>query len=267
MEKFMDRVIDAICSRCSGESYKNPKIFTRGKYNREDNPNILILKNKPLNGDIFYNICNAFDIFMGLDGNIDSDTLIRVIMGGEYKSIHKDEHFHNYVKPPLLYFYTNRNEIFLRHGLEQIDKLECGDIFPPINSFRNVVGEDSYPIEIDRVPFGYNRIDKVDQCGFCSNHDWYKEWNIVKGFITLKDFDALGGKIINSEKRDHLYAKSKIHLSKWYFLYQCTDESDQRILYLKKNGVNVIEQRVLTKFFKMVKILCDKMEVLNLVKI
>merc|ERR1711935_485381 len=129
------------------------------------------------------------------------------------------ETFYNNIRPTLEYFYKNRNEIFIRHGLEcraGIDKkLFKNDIFPANGSYLAVDKLDSYPIEIDRVPFGYIKCIDKKQNGFCSNHGNLMEWNRVKGYITYKEFINNGGKIINTNKRDHLYAKSSINVNNW----------------------------------------------------
>ena len=107
------------------------------------------------------------------------------------------ERFYNIIRPSLFYFYNNRNEIFIRHGLEYINKCDVNGLFPPNKSFLAVDKLNSYPIEIDRVPFGYMTTDTNQQKGFCSNHGRKMEFNKIKGFITYKEFINNGGKIIN----------------------------------------------------------------------
>jgi hypothetical protein len=272
MDEFLDRFIDIMCNRCSGTAYINDKIFRRGFCVHDTNLNMITLSNGLIDNEyfknrFFNNFCLCYDAFSILNGKIDTKNLLDILLNGN--SIVKgntDVHFHDYIKPTLFYFYKNRNEIFLRHGLEKLEKLGSDTIFPPINSFRVITDEDCYPIEIDRIPFGYARMDKVNQCGFCSNHDWNKNWNLVKGFITLKDFDLHHGKIINVAKRDHLYARSVIDIHHWYFIYQGVDDNDPQLEYLRSSNVCTIDQRLLSKFFKLFKLLHDKIAILNLVQ-
>ena len=86
----------------------------------------------------------------------------------------------------------------------------------------------------------------------------------MKGFITLDSFDRLGGKIVNSNERDHLYAKSEISLNNWIFLTQNIDhKKNKQIINLSKNDICVLPQETLAKFFMLVKILSDRLILLN----
>lgn len=141
--------------------------------------------------------------------------------------------FYTTMRPALLELYSNRSNPFLRHGTELAqEKIE--DIFPPTNTtyYKTKNNDNAYPIEIDMVPFcSYHNNNMVannkwfndNQNGHCSNHDGLSQWNIVKGFITMNEF-VKGGKIIDSFKRDHLYASSSIPTSKWTFIYQNLDK-------------------------------------------
>ena len=113
------------------------------------------------------------------------------------------------------------------------------DRFPPNNSYLEVDNFKSYPIEIDRIPFGYIETSSNNQKGFCSNHGLQSQWNKVKGFITYKEFINNGGKIINTNERDHLYAKSNINISKWKFLYQNINNDDEQKKRLEKNNIYI----------------------------
>jgi hypothetical protein len=86
------------------------------------------------------------------------------------------------------------------------------------------------------VPFGiinYNDNQRKGFClnnkqsGFCSNHGVQQPWNKIKGMITHKEFINNGGKIINTNERDHLYATSNINIKKWKFMYQNIDKNEQ----------------------------------------
>lgn len=173
--------------------------------------------------------------------------------------------FYKEIRPSLLYFYENRDSIFLRHGLEKLSKMEASPIFPPPDSYMVIADSESYPIEIDRVPFGFDHMDVIRQHGYCSNHGLFNSWNKVKGFITLDDFIGCGGKIIDSKRRDHLYARSEIDMKEWHFLFQGVDEDCDYIKYLKDNNINIIEQKLLLRFFTLIKLLCDKILILNMV--
>ena len=172
------------------------------------------------------------------------------------------ETFYN-IRPTLYYFYKNRNEIFIRHGLEYVDKCEANNIFPPNNSYLVVDKLQSYPIEIDRVPFGYISTMEQKQKGCCSNHGWKAPFNKIKGYITYKEFINNGGNIINTNKRDHLYAKSSININNWKFLYQNVSENNKQKLELEKNNINIISQEIISEFFMFIKLFQDRFIVLN----
>lgn len=173
------------------------------------------------------------------------------------------EKFYNNTRPSLEYFYKNRDEIFIRHGLEYLGKCNVNSIFPPNNSFLVVDKLESYPIEIDRVPFGYNNTDSNKQSGFCSNHGCKKQFNRIKGFITYNDFISKGGKIINTQERDHLYAKSSIDINNWKFLYQNVKHDNKQKVELEKKNINIISKHLLSQFFIFIKLFQDRLIVLN----
>lgn len=175
----------------------------------------------------------------------------------------KIEDFYNNIRPTLQYFYKNRNEIFIRHGIENIHYNYVNQVYPPDNCFLTVDAQKSYPIEIDRVPFGYMDCQTNEQKGFCSNHGLHFFWNKIKGYITYKKFIQYEGKIINTEKRDHLYAKSNININDWTFIYQDIEENNMHKLLFKKNNINIISQKILSKFNMFFKLFQDRLIVLN----
>ena len=173
------------------------------------------------------------------------------------------ETFYNNIRPTLCYFYKNRNEIFIRHGLERIDKFDVNNIFPPNRSYLIVDKLESYPIEIDRVPFGYITTNINEQKGFCSNHGVLLQFNKIKGYITYKEFIGNGGKIINTNQRDHLYAKSSMNINNWKFLYQNVSKDNKQKIELEKNNINIISRQIISEFFMFVKLFQDRFVVLN----
>lgn len=173
------------------------------------------------------------------------------------------EMFYNNIRPSLEYFYKNRNEIFIRHGLEDIDKCDTDNIFPPSKSYLVVDKLESYPIEIDRIPFGYINTNNNKQRGFCSNHGCHNNYNNIKGYITYKDFINNGGKIINTNERDHLYSISNIHINKWNFLYQNVEQDNKQKVKLEINNINIISQKIISEFFMFIKLFQDRLVVLN----
>jgi len=163
--------------------------------------------------------------------------------------------FYDNFRPALQYIYTHQFQPFLRHGpeLEQ-DKLE--DFFPPSNTtyVKTTNLQNLYPIETDLPPFcsvGENGeiCEKKswyndNQHGYCSNHDGMAAWNIVKGYIAISNFKK-NGVVVNSDQRDHLYAKSQIPIKEWIFIYQNLEKAHnlkkttQDTSYLKsRKGVN-----------------------------
>lgn len=193
--------------------------------------------------------------------------------------------FYEEIRPILLKIYDNKGEIFLRHGLELIDKgnFDRESIYPRIGShhtpdmfngknykkgrlpnMKKKTNNKAFPIEIDRFPFdGFAGFETNNQNAYCSGHGLHNNWNKVKGFITLKDFTKEGGKIVNSEKRDHLYATSNIKLNKWIFLYQNVDDNNHQVKKLKESKIPIIRQKIVSKFFILVKLLQDRLVVLN----
>ena len=136
-------------------------------------------------------------------------------------------------------------------------------MFPPKDSFLKVDKLASYPIEIDRIPFGYIETDNNRQKGFCYNHGHSENWNKIKGFITYKEFINSGGEIINTNERDHLYAKSNLNIKKWKFLYQNVKEDDKQKITLEKNNIDIVSQKIIFEFFMFIKLLQDRFVVLN----
>ena len=202
------------------------------------------------------------------------------------------EEFYENIRPTLKYFYKNRNEIFLRHGLEQAHKANYKGCFPPEKSFITFSRGKSFPIEIDRIT-NLNTINisnfikrpsengciptRLDRRKMrylksvypgekynCSNHEWHADWGGVKGFITYRDFIDKGGEIIDSEIRDHLYANSEINIKNWKFIYNNTrDKNNSQIKSLRENNIGIISQELLYNFMGLVKILQDRMVVLR----
>ena len=190
------------------------------------------------------------------------------------------EEFYENIRPTLEYFYKNRNEIFIRHGLEDVNKADFKGNFPPENSFLEISNK-NYPIEIDRItnlnPIpNYNirinkriinyikRNTKVIEKFNCSNHEFMFDYSKVKGYITYKEFIKKGGVIVNSGKRDHLYATSNINIKKWKFIYtKLVNKEDSQIKSLRENNIGIISQELLYNFMGLVKILQDRMIVLR----
>ena len=199
------------------------------------------------------------------------------------------EEFYENIRPTLEYFYKNRNEIFIRHGLEKVKKADFKGNFPPENSFLNFSGKKSYPIETDRInnlkPINkhkfYKKVDKIGRIKKelrnkpesvvyphetfnCSNHEWHATWGKVKGFITYKDLIDKGGEIIHSERREHLYANSEINIKKWKFIYNSNiHKNNSQIKSLRENDIGIISQELLYNFMGLVKILQDRMVLLR----
>ena len=174
------------------------------------------------------------------------------------------EQFYAKIRNVLLHFFQNSNSIFLRHGLELLNKVDCDkeSLFPPKNSYLEVC--DGYPIEIDRPPFGVLENWKTNATnGACSNHGLECSWNKVKGYITFTQFCNLDGTIIDSKERDHLYAISEIKLKNWVFMYQNINEDDSQIKQLIDNDIDIIPQQIINKFYTFTKLLKDRLIVLN----
>jgi hypothetical protein len=138
--------------------------------------------------------------------------------------------FYDSIRPALETAFKYRNQPFLRHGTE-LAQSDIEDIFPPANTtYVKIKGDDKlFPVEIDMVPFSSvneeaqlketNHWHNDNQQGHCSNHDGLSQWNIVKGYIALSEFKKTGV-VVDTQTRDHLYAKSKTPIKEWFFVYQ-----------------------------------------------
>jgi hypothetical protein len=166
------------------------------------------------------------------------------------------DYFYSSIRPALLYFYTNRNKTFIRHGYESYKKpYDDFGSYPPKSSYWKVLTQ-SYPIEIDTIPFSNPN---------CSNHGGTKLWNKIKGYITLEDFKCLGGTTHAQSYRDHIMAKSDINIKNWRFIINNASENNhlKMIEYLKNAGVNIIDQDMLSDFFAVFKLLHNRINALN----
>ena len=186
--------------------------------------------------------------------------------------------FYNNIRPALLYIYNNKNNIYIRHGIETIGMNDYPITHWPFG-FWNIIENNKcnvYPIEIDRFPFGIiNEGDfKNSQQGYCSNHECYHSWNRIKGYITIKDHNKLNGEIEISGVRDHLYAKGKIGISHWVFIVQNllsqkhndgAKQEDLIQLYntLINDNNKIIKQDNVILFHKCLKLVCDRFYILN----
>jgi hypothetical protein len=166
--------------------------------------------------------------------------------------------FYTNLRPAMEYIYTHRKDTFIRHGTEvKQDIIE--DNFPPSKttyySNKNIDSK-SYPVEIDMVPFCSiinntlfegNKWYKDNQYGYSSNDDDISQWNIIKGYISIKDF-IKNGKIFHTKERDHLLAQSTLKTNEWVFLHKNLDKSldlnnvTSNVNYLEsQKGINPYE--------------------------
>lgn len=174
------------------------------------------------------------------------------------------EQFYSKIRNVLLFFFSNSDSTFLRHGLEKLEESNFVKyaIFPPKGSYLEL--GNGYPIEIDRPPFGIvNNYNTNDTNGACSNHGLNNNWNKVKGYIRYTDFCNFGGKIIDSHERDHLYANSSIKLKDWVFMYQNINENNFQIVKLIENDINILPQKLINKLYTFVKLIKDRLIVLS----
>jgi hypothetical protein len=138
--------------------------------------------------------------------------------------------FYSHMYPVLKYFFNNRKDIFIRHGLEKnTTNYKENMVFPPNdddngwrihkitdkNNNYQSTKYPAYPIEIDTLP-----LEK------CAAHSKKEIYGIVKGFISRKDFIQSGGHVrIRYDKnddimaREHFFAESAIPIKKWVFTY------------------------------------------------
>ena len=220
---------------------------------------------------------------------------------GSMKPIIKN--FNKYTLPSLKYFFNKKENVFIRHGLENHSKNSyCSEsIFPPLKSFKEVMksSENNYPIEIDTIPFcstidAYKLSKWPSDCqnGYCSNHDGLLQWNTIKGYISIDDYKEKKGKICDSKQRDHLFAKSELKIKDWQFVYQSPEEElnfknahhkwknnkcipsswekDRKgfdamiqINEILKNNIKIISQETVFLFFQLHRMLKSRLILLN----
>ena len=149
----------------------------------------------------------------------------------------KLELFYSHIYPVLKYFYTNKTQIFIRHGLEKNTNDYSANMIYPHNDVKHgwrihkvtdaygshgSYGSDkptvypAYAIETDKYPFKN-----------CGEHSSKEIYGCVKGYITQNDYKRCGG-IIHFRyennntimSRDHLFGESEITINKWVFTYK-----------------------------------------------
>lgn len=139
--------------------------------------------------------------------------------------------FYSRIYPVLRYFNENKDDMFIRHGLEKkTDEYEENMIFPPNDSTSGwrlhkvttsqnqsvATNLPAYPIEYD-----------TSSLKVCSLHSSKEIYGNVKGYIA-KEYFKRGGGIIHFRyekdnsvtSREHLFAESNIHVKNWVFTYK-----------------------------------------------
>lgn len=188
--------------------------------------------------------------------------------------------FYNHMYPALKYFFKNRNNIFVRHGLEKnTSQYSETMVYPPnddksgwrIHKVTNSRSEyeptcfPSYAIEVDKFPFTN-----------CAAHSPKEIYGNVKGFITMNDYKKSGGKIHfryekndNIMSRDHLFGESQIDVKSWVFTYKMKSSDSLKkeiksavrsILYSK---LPIIAEDHLVKFNLICELLINKFIILH----
>lgn len=173
----------------------------------------------------------------------------------------------NFIKktlyPSIKRFLLNKESAFIRHGIEicNSENYYKKSVFPKKSAscwsdggllyntktkksyWKKKYDEEPhihscYPIELDMFPFCENmecyknrKWPSDKQYGHCSNHDALYSWNKLKGYIPFQDFDEKGGKVVQSMKRDHLYAVSNINVYDWLFVFQNIDGNNEKSKY------------------------------------
>jgi len=230
-ENFLDTFIGFLCNRCiTGYQHHNGEILEY-LINQE-------------NIDIFNGIMTAYY------ADISPKSYANCLINPNPKK--------DLLYKTLIYFYKNKDQVFIRHGLEKIKKSDYNihSIFPPKNSYHDINKEmnliDHYAIELDKVPFNY-----------CSNHGhaYGSPWYYIAGYIALKDFV---GTTKLSQDRDHFYATSNLKANNWVFVLNDFDSnidlnSDisrtdlvRNVEQIQNSGLRYINKNVLQKFFHLV---------------
>ena len=188
--------------------------------------------------------------------------------------------FFKFMYPCLKYFFYNKNDIFIRHGLEKNPtEYKKNMIFPPNNTtsgwrIHKVTGIDgvsvptvlpAYPIEIDKFP-----LQK------CSMHSEKEIYGCVKGFICQKDFKKKNGKIHiryennnNEMARDHLFAESEININEWVFTYKIHNSDKhsktvkEAVKNILKSNIKIVAEEILEKYNHVIDIIINKFIILH----
>lgn len=181
------------------------------------------------------------------------------------------EDFYSRIRPVLLYFYQNRNCLFLRHGYEKhLPPYDLNANFPPLTSYWHK--SNTYAVELDTVPLS-NQITcgvpnhdpkLIWQDNHCSNHGGMHLWNKIKGFITLDAFKSYGGTLHSIRNRDHLMAKSNIPLKEWIFILQNIGPLEKPIIdHLRQYNIRMVDQCFIFDIFHIQRLLYNRLSALN----
>lgn len=268
-EKFLDIFILYLCRNCGSEAaeWHPSNDIIDGHPTHHSGK---LLKNIRSSGekDVFKAIISAYQVFLQHLGNpVDLELKFAdAVTNANQVEIKKD-----LLYGTLLYFYENRNKTFIKHGLECLDKANYikGELFPPISSMLAMsMSQDkqTYAIETDQLPFNT-----------CFEHGDIWPWYYCGGCITTDDFIKLGGQLYLADDREHFYARSKIRMEDWCFVYNrrterkrslkfSVDLMRKNILEIKSTGARNIEIHVLKKFLKVVSMLTQRLTLLDLLE-
>lgn len=261
-DEFLDLIIYYMCARCGSDIHKTYPRSTEWVEHHHNGLFTISLGQNKIN-DLYSGIMNSYRVYLEKKENpVNLERPLAQAFFDLTAPLTPNDNLHRTIR----YFFLNRHNNFIRHGLEKLQKSEykIGQSFPPKFSMQEVsLATDgvTFAIELDRPPFTR-----------CFSHGSGWQWHYCGGVISVNDFKRMGGKFNLSGDRDHFYARSDIELSNWYFLYRTKTERTKNpkfsldlmrstIQGIKSSGAGHIEINTLNKFFTAVNMLEQRIEV------
>lgn len=217
--------------------------------------------------DIFEGFVSAFDTFLE---NRERQEDLEILLAEAFSSTAACQYRANSkLISTLKYFYVNRRNNFLRHGLEDLkyNSYSSGQSFPSKGSMekKSLSSDGEYfAVEIDRPPF-------IN----CFEHGASFPWLYCGGVMTIENFKNRNGKLALADDREHFYATSDIEVNHWYFIYHLRVKHKRRLSFepnslrqsiseMKSSGAGFIEIETLRNFFYVIDLLEQRQEAFKL---
>lgn len=147
------------------------------------------------------------------------------------------KHFYKYTYPALQSLIKNKEDMWLRHGPEKLNrrkKMCCKDDDYPFKYWSCHKEKGFWSIEIGKLPFS----------GSFPSQKNYIPW----GIIPLSEFKKFNGIIDHMPNRDHCAAKAKIPLKNWLFLLSDEFKMGEREWKLINWSKGCIDYKIANQF-------------------